>query len=192
MAAPDAAPWNCYSHCPVWREDDAKGGEEVTVTDANLVAGVLHADTFLGGRMKLDSAKAEKVLEEKIARPLKLDLLEAADGIAGMMRAAGLTAKVSSIHVNGWFGEYDKLATTRLLFAERFGLELETANGEVVFAGDSPNDSPMFGYFPNGVGVANVRDFAADMDHLPRWITTASSGAGFVELARALISARQR
>jgi N-methylhydantoinase A len=59
----------------------AKGGQEVTVTDANLVAGVLHADTFLGGRMKLDRAKAEKVLEEKIARPLKLNVLEAADGI---------------------------------------------------------------------------------------------------------------
>ena len=42
----------------------------------------------------------------------------------------------------------------------------------------------MFGFFPNAVGVANVRDFAADMDHLPRWITTARSGAGFVELAK--------
>ncbi|HEY1268547.1 MAG TPA: hydantoinase/oxoprolinase family protein [Candidatus Binatia bacterium] len=58
-----------------------KGGEEVTVTDANLVAGVLHPDTFLGGRMKLDRVKAEKVLEEKIARPLRLNVLEAADGI---------------------------------------------------------------------------------------------------------------
>jgi N-methylhydantoinase A len=59
----------------------AKGGEEITVTDANLVAGVLHPDTFLGGRMKLDRAKAEKVLEEKIASPLKLSALEAAEGI---------------------------------------------------------------------------------------------------------------
>jgi N-methylhydantoinase A len=59
----------------------AKGGEEITVTDANLVAGVLHPDTFLGGRMRLDRAKAEKVLEEKIARPLKLSALEAAEGI---------------------------------------------------------------------------------------------------------------
>ena len=63
------------------------------------------------------------------------------------MREAGLTAKVSSIHVNGWFGDYDKLAMTRRLFAERFGMDLGNANGEVVFAGDSPNDAPMFGFF---------------------------------------------
>jgi hypothetical protein len=49
----------------------------------------------------------------------------------------------------------------------------------------------MFDYFPNAVGVANVRDLAADMDHLPRWITTARSGAGFVELAEALLAARR-
>ena len=60
-----------------------------------------------------------------------------------------------------------------------------------MFSGDSPNDSPMFGFFPNGVGVANVRDFADAMPHLPRWITAARSGAGFVELARALIAAQQ-
>ena len=60
-----------------------------------------------------------------------------------------------------------------------------------MFSGDSPNDAPMFGFFPNAVGVANVRDFAADMPHLPRWITAARSGAGFVELARALIAARR-
>jgi len=48
----------------------------------------------------------------------------------------------------------------------------------------------MFAFFANAVGVANVRDFAPDIDHLPRWITVARSGAGFVELAAALIAAR--
>jgi hypothetical protein len=48
----------------------------------------------------------------------------------------------------------------------------------------------MFGFFPNGVGVANVRDFAGAMAALPRWVTQARSGAGFVELAHALIAAR--
>ncbi|MBI2360636.1 MAG: hydantoinase/oxoprolinase family protein [Deltaproteobacteria bacterium] len=61
----------CYDH----------GGMQVTITDANLVLGVLHPDKFLGGRMKLNKPKAEKLLEEKIARPLGLNLLEAADGI---------------------------------------------------------------------------------------------------------------
>ena len=54
--------------------------------------------------------------------------LAAAERIAALMREAGLTAKVSSIHVNGWFGDYDKLATTKRLFAERFGMDLEKSN----------------------------------------------------------------
>ena len=91
---------------------------------------------------------------------------------------------MSSIHVNGWFGDYDKLTTSRLMMRELFGVDLEAERARYVFSGDSPNDAPMFGFFPNAVGVANVRDFAADMDHLPRWITAARSGAGFVELAR--------
>ena len=118
--------------------------------------------------------------------------LEAAQRIAALMREAGLSAKVSSIHVNGWFGEYDKLAMTRRLFAERFGLELEAANGEVVFAGDSPNDAPMFGFFVNSVGVANVRRFEALLAARPKFITRAESGAGFAELAAHLLVAKPR
>jgi HAD superfamily hydrolase (TIGR01484 family) len=110
--------------------------------------------------------------------------------IVKIFEAHGAHAKVSSIHVNGWFGDYDKLTTSRLMMRELFGVDLEAERARYVFSGDSPNDAPMFGYFPNAVGVANVRDFAADMDHLPRWITTARSGAGFVELARTLLQAR--
>ena len=61
----------CYDH----------GGAEVTITDANLVLGVLNPDGFAGGRMKLNKKKAEKLLHEKIALPLNLGLMEAADGI---------------------------------------------------------------------------------------------------------------
>jgi HAD superfamily hydrolase (TIGR01484 family) len=118
--------------------------------------------------------------------------LDEAERIARLMRAAGLNAKISSIHVNGWFGDYDKLTTSRQMMSELFGVDIEARRDRYVFSGDSPNDAPMFGFFPNAVGVANVRDFAADMDHLPRWITTARSGAGFVELAQALIAARLR
>jgi HAD superfamily hydrolase (TIGR01484 family) len=112
--------------------------------------------------------------------------IEAAERIAMLMRAAGLTAKVSSIHVNGWFGDYDKLATTRRLFAERFGIDLGAADAEVVFAGDSPNDAPMFGFFRNSVGVANVRRFA--LAQPPGFVTRAEAGAGFAELAAHLLS----
>ena len=111
---------------------------------------------------------------------------------SGSSSEHGAHAKVSSIHVNGWFGDYDKLTTSRQMMGELFGVDIEARRDRYVFSGDSPNDAPMFGFFPNAVGVANVRDFAADMDALPRWITTARSGAGFVELAQALIAARGR
>ena len=108
--------------------------------------------------------------------------LEAAERIAGLMRGAGLAARVSSIHVNGWFGDYDKLAMTRRLFKERFAIDLERANREIAYVGDSPNDAPMFAFFDNSVAVANVRRFAGRLDHEPKFITDASAGAGFAEL----------
>ncbi|HEX2199214.1 MAG TPA: HAD-IIB family hydrolase [Burkholderiales bacterium] len=111
--------------------------------------------------------------------------LEAAERIAALMRSAGLTARVSSIHVNGWFGDYDKLATTRLLFAERLGLDLQQVNRTVAFAGDSPNDAAMFSYFDHSVGVANVRRFFGLQ---PKFVTRAESGAGFAELAAHLLA----
>jgi HAD superfamily hydrolase (TIGR01484 family) len=103
----------------------------------------------------------------------------------------GAHAKVSSIHVNGWFGDYDKLTTSRAMMQELFGIDLTAERGSYVFAGDSPNDSPMFGWFPNAVGVANVADFADRLQHRPRWITMGRSGDGFVELAEALLAARR-
>ncbi len=111
--------------------------------------------------------------------------LEAAERIAGLMRSAGLSAKVSSIHVNGWFGDYDKLAMTRTLFRERFALDLDAANTNVVFAGDSPNDAPLFEFFRKSVGVANVRRFT--LEKKPRYVTDKPSGAGFEELAAHLL-----
>jgi HAD superfamily hydrolase (TIGR01484 family) len=111
--------------------------------------------------------------------------------IVEIFKRHGAEAKISSIHVNGWFGDYDKLTTTRTMMAELFDVDLEAEREKYVFSGDSPNDSPMFAFFPNAVGVANVRDFADAMPHLPAWITAARSGAGFVELARALIAARR-
>lgn len=116
----------------------------------------------------------------------------AVDHIVALMHEAGMTAKVSSIHVNGWFGEWDKLAMVRCLMAERFGLDIEapTERERIVFAGDSPNDEPMFAFFPNAVGVANVLEHRARMQALPAWVTHGTAGAGFVELARQLLAAR--
>ena len=110
--------------------------------------------------------------------------------IVAIMESEGLTAKVSSIHVNGWFGRYDKLSTARRMLREEFAIDLDAAREAFVFAGDSPNDQPMFEFFPNAVGVANVREMADLMTHLPAWITPSPGGAGFAELAEALLDRR--
>jgi hypothetical protein len=113
--------------------------------------------------------------------------LETAERIAELLRAEGMTAKVSSIHVNAWFGDYDKLSMAKLLARERFGLELDAAREQFVFVGDSPNDAPMFGYFPNSVGVANIARFAGRLDVAPAYVTRAAGGAGFAELVDQLL-----
>ena len=111
----------------------------------------------------------------------------AIDRIVALMEAEGMTAKVSSIHVNGWFGDYDKLAMTRTLLAEVFAVDLDAERERFVFVGDSPNDAPMFGYFPNSVGVANVIPFLDRIATPPAYVTRGEAGAGFVELAAFLL-----
>jgi HAD superfamily hydrolase (TIGR01484 family) len=110
--------------------------------------------------------------------------------IAQIMRGHGLTAKVSSIHVNGWFGRYDKLTMTRTFMMEAFGVDLDTERTRFAFVGDSPNDEPMFEYFPHAIGVANLRDFGTRLEREPAYISTARSGAGFREIADFILSAR--
>ncbi len=111
--------------------------------------------------------------------------------IKTLMESAGLTAKISSIHVNGWLGNYDKLSTTRLFMKERFGIDLDLRKSDFVFVGDSPNDAPMFGYFPHSVGVANVADFVDSLPAKPAYVTPSRCGKGFVELVEALVGGRR-
>jgi HAD superfamily hydrolase (TIGR01484 family) len=115
---------------------------------------------------------------------------EAVDRIVALFAEAGAVAKVSSIHVNGWFGSYDKLSMTRRFAADELGLDLDQAADRFIFCGDSPNDAPMFGFFPYACGVANVRDFEHRMPALPAFIAESHGGAGFVEIANHILSAR--
>ena len=111
----------------------------------------------------------------------------AVDRIAELMREAGATAKISSIHVNGWFGDYDKLGMTRLLMRECFDVDLDLRRDGYVFVGDSPNDEPMFEYFPNAVGVANVMSFGDRLRVEPAYVTASPGGEGFAELVDFLV-----
>jgi hydroxymethylpyrimidine pyrophosphatase-like HAD family hydrolase len=106
------------------------------------------------------------------------------------MRAEGMTATVSSIHVNGWYGGHDKLAGARWIVAELFGRDLEQELDRWVYVGDSTNDVLMFQHFPHSVGVANIRRFEAQLAFKPRYVTAGERGAGFAEVARSILAAR--
>lgn len=114
------------------------------------------------------------------------------DRIVALFRAAGATAKVSSIHVNGWFGDYDKLSMMKTYAWEILGLHLDEPKDRrrALYVGDSPNDEPAFAFFERSVGVANVLDFADRLEHPPRYRTRARAGAGFAELSRYLLRSR--
>jgi len=107
--------------------------------------------------------------------------------ICGIFKNHGATCKVSSVHVNGWFGDYNKLSMTKLFVLERWGLRLDDQKDRYLFCGDSPNDEPMFVYFPKTVGVRNILNFAERMKHLPAFIANREGGEGFAEVVETIL-----
>lgn len=111
-------------------------------------------------------------------------------------RRAGARVTVNSLWVLGWFGAYDKLAMARRVLAEAHGIDLdgdgwEERRAAVLYVGDSTNDAPMFGFFPNSVGVSTVVHHLPEIPTPPSWITQGPGGAGFVEVADAILRARR-
>ena len=106
--------------------------------------------------------------------------------IVSIFEDAGAQAKVSSIHVNGWFGIYDKLTMTLALLEKEFNVDPRQAKQQCAFSGDSPNDEPMFAYFPHSFAVANIQNFIQDIKHKPTFVAFARGGRGFAEIARQL------
>jgi len=102
----------------------------------------------------------------------------------------GARAKISSIHVNIWFGDYDKLAMAKLFFERVWGAKDLLQAG--LFIGDSPNDEPMFAAFPVSCGVANIVDFADSMRNLPAYVTEGRGGAGFAEAVECILALRKQ
>jgi HAD superfamily hydrolase (TIGR01484 family) len=111
--------------------------------------------------------------------------------IVALMQERGLTVKVSSIHVNGWFGSFDKLSTATDFLISQLHADRASLHRDYAFIGDSPNDEPMFGFFDCSVGVANVRDFP-QLVTLPRYVTQGRGGSGFSEFADRLLDDRRR
>lgn len=118
--------------------------------------------------------------------------LDAAGRIRDIALSEGLRAKISSIHVNMWIGDYDKLGMAERILSSRFGWDPIKDIDRVVFVGDSPNDEPMFARFPLSCAVANFLDFAAGVEGKPGFLSRAPRGEGFAEIARYLLDSKAR
>jgi HAD superfamily hydrolase (TIGR01484 family) len=116
--------------------------------------------------------------------------LEDALRVKEICEVAGAHAKVSSIHVNAWFGDYDKLSMSELFLSSILGWEPTLSPRAAIFLGDSPNDEPMFRRFEISCGVANVRRFERMMEYPPAYITEKPYGKGFAEACNLILKCR--
>ena len=119
----------------------------------------------------------------------RLDEAQIAQAVA-VMQAEGLHATVSRIHINGWIGTHDKWQGACWIARELLDRDLPAEAERWVYVGDSTNDQVMFEHLPQSVGVANIRRFESKLKYLPRYITRGERGAGFAEVARALLADR--
>ena len=126
----------------------------------------------------IDHSEFTHLSAEKIAQAVQI------------MQGEGMTATVSSIHINGWFGAHNKLAGARWIVRELFGDALDAEIDKWAYVGDSTNDQLMFAHFPHSIGVANIRRFEAELAHKPRYVTQGERGAGFAEVARAILGSQ--
>ncbi|MBT7262241.1 MAG: HAD-IIB family hydrolase [Desulfobacula sp.] len=110
--------------------------------------------------------------------------------ICRIFKKHGATYKVSSIHVNGWFGQYSKIEMTKTMVGKLWGVNLDNEKDRYVFCGDSPNDEPMFEYFPISIGVNNVLNFEDQLKVKPRFITKGEGGIGFAQVAEHILKNR--
>lgn len=114
------------------------------------------------------------------------------DRILAIFQEHGATTRLSSIHVNAWFGDYDKLGMLKTLLLEQHGADVDddAIAQQFVYLGDSPNDEPMFEFFPLSIGVANIADFRDRLTHPPAFVTRQRSGAGFAEAIDHILAQR--
>ena len=94
-----------------------------------------------------------------------------------LMRAAGMQATVSRIHINGWYGSHDKLEGTRWIVRELCRRELDAERDRWIYVGDSTNKERMSEHFPHSVGVANIARFLPQLTPPPRYVMSRRASA---------------
>ncbi len=109
------------------------------------------------------------------------------DRVVQIMRSEGMQATVSSIHINAWYGDHNKLQGARWIVRQLFDRDLDSEMNRWAYIGDSTNDQVMFEAFTNSVGVANIARFVPQLMHLPRYVTLGERGVGFAEFSQFLL-----
>ncbi|ACY17684.1 HAD-IIB family hydrolase [Haliangium ochraceum] len=147
-----------------------------------------------GIRLSADSAYREVDLAVDWNEEVSLPQSDA-ERVAEILRAAGLRAVRSSVHVNFCPPVFDKLsaclAVVRALYPDMLGDTddaSEISLAPFVYVGDALNDAPAFARFPRSVGVANVRAFWDDLPQRPGYVTDEPEGAGLRALIARLLA----
>ena len=122
-----------------------------------------------------DHSEFHKLSQDQIQQVLQL------------LKQEGMTATVSSIHINAWFGDHNKWHGAQWIFKELTGRDLKQELGRWVYVGDSTNDQVMFEHFTHSIGVANIKRFENELKHLPQYIANQERGAGFSEVVNLLL-----
>jgi hydroxymethylpyrimidine pyrophosphatase-like HAD family hydrolase len=130
--------------------------------------------------LALDFAEEEPVLP-----------LSAAERVRDIALEEGARAKVSSIHVNIWMGDYDKLSMVEHFLLSRFGWQPGAGDRELVFVGDSPNDEALFARFPLACAVANIRRYEGLIKNYPAYAAEQENAGGFAEIAETILKKRR-
>jgi HAD superfamily hydrolase (TIGR01484 family) len=112
--------------------------------------------------------------------------------VVQLLQQEGMTATVSSIHINAWFGDHNKWHGAQWILKQLTGRDLKQELDRWVYVGDSTNDQVMFEHFTHSVGVANIKRFEKELKHLPKYVAQKERGAGFAEVAQSLLQTNSR
>jgi HAD superfamily hydrolase (TIGR01484 family) len=110
--------------------------------------------------------------------------------LATFVANSGARMTQSSVHLHATYERDDKASGVVRFLRDRFEQDAGAALHSWAFIGDSGNDAACFAAFSKTFGVANVRAHTHAMSVTPRWVAEASLGAGFAEVADALIALR--
>ena len=115
---------------------------------------------------------------------------ETVQAVLAILRDEGMFTSVSSIHIHGCYGRFDKWNGARWIVRTLWGRDLAVELDRWVFVGDSGNDEAMFQHFIHSVGVANIARFVPHLNHLPRFVAPSERSKGFNEVVQALLATR--